>query len=279
MIGLHRDARRLHVDQQERDAFLLLGVGIGAHEGKDHVGPVRHRRPDLLPVDHIVVAVANRARLEAGEVRAGAGLRVALAPPGLVLDDAGEILLLLLGCAEGVDHRPCHGRAERDQRRCARAAELLLEGKELLGLPAEPAMLLRPFSGQPPARAQPLQPGVVLVTLEMLATRLLAAHLGRHLAGAELPHLLAEGIELGVVLDGTNEHGARLRRRCYRRAPAAGALLGQRYLSRAFENGQNQVPLPGRPRERYGLKRVIRTKRHSRRLAPPVRELHRPDDD
>ena len=119
-----------------------------------------------------------------------------------------QILLLLLGRAEGVDHRPGHGRAERDQRRRAGAAELLLEGEELLGLPAEPAMLLRPFAGQPAARAQPLQPGVVLVALEMLAARLLAANLGRHLALAELAHLGAEGIELAVVLDGTNEHGA-----------------------------------------------------------------------
>ena len=206
--GSDRDARRLHVDQQERDAFLLLGIRIGAHEGENHVGPVRHRRPDLLPVDHIVVAVANRARLEAGEVRAGAGLRVALAPPGLVPDDAAQILLLLLRCAEGVDHRPRHGRAERDQRRCARTAELLLEGKELLGLPTEPTMLLRPFPRQPAARAQPLQPGVVLVTLEMLATRLLSPNLGRHFALAEFPHLSAECIELGVVLDNTNEHGA-----------------------------------------------------------------------
>ena len=119
--------------------------------------------------------------------------------------------------------------AERDQRRRSCTAELLLEGKKLLGLPTEPAVLLRPFSRQPATRAESLQPGVVLVALEMLPTRLLAAHLGGHFTLAELAHLGAEGIELRIVLDGTNEHGARLPRRCPRRAPAGGALLRQRY--------------------------------------------------
>src|SRR5262245_14838965 len=44
----------------------------------------------------------------------------------------------------------------------------------------------------------------------MLAARLLAAYLGRHLALAELAHLGAELIELAVMGDRANEHGLRL---------------------------------------------------------------------
>ena len=203
-----RDARRLHVDQEEGDSLLLFGVGVGAYESEDHVGPVGHRCPNLLPIHDVVVAVAHRACLEAGKIGAGTGLGVALAPPRVVPDDAAKILVLLIGRAEGVDHGTGHGRAERDERRRAGAAQLLLEGKELLRLPAEPTVFLRPLASQPPARAQPFEPRVVFVALQMLPPRLLAAHLGGHLALAELAHLGAEGIELAVVLDGTNEHGA-----------------------------------------------------------------------
>ena len=53
-------------------------------------------RPDLLPVDDVVVAVAHGARLEAGEIGAGTGLGVALAPR-VVPEDARQEALLLLG--------------------------------------------------------------------------------------------------------------------------------------------------------------------------------------
>ena len=74
--------------------------------------------------------------------------------------------------------------------------------------PAEPAMLLRPLAGDPAARAEPLQPGVVLVPLEMLAARLLAPHFGRQLLLAEGANLGAEGVERRVAFDRPDEHGA-----------------------------------------------------------------------
>src|SRR5262245_50935991 len=40
----HRDPRRVHVDEQEADAFLLLHRAVGAHQAEDHVGEVRERR-------------------------------------------------------------------------------------------------------------------------------------------------------------------------------------------------------------------------------------------
>jgi hypothetical protein len=46
----HFDTGRLHVDQQEADAFLLAHVGRGAHEAEDHVRVVAERGPRLLSI-------------------------------------------------------------------------------------------------------------------------------------------------------------------------------------------------------------------------------------
>ena len=56
--GPHGDARRRHVDEQERDARLLLRrVGVGADQGEDPVAVLAERRPGLLAVDDVLVAV------------------------------------------------------------------------------------------------------------------------------------------------------------------------------------------------------------------------------
>ena len=86
----HGDAGRLHVDQQERDAFLLLRRRIGAHQAEDPVGVLRQRGPGLLAVDDVVVAVALGRGLQRGEVGAGAGLGEALAPPVVEIGDARQ---------------------------------------------------------------------------------------------------------------------------------------------------------------------------------------------
>ena len=57
---LDRDARRLHVDQQERDALLPLALVRGAHQAEDPVGGLRQRRPGLLAVDDVEVALRAR---------------------------------------------------------------------------------------------------------------------------------------------------------------------------------------------------------------------------
>jgi len=175
---------------------------------------VRERGPDLLAIDDVVIAVAHGLGLERGEIGTGAGLGIALAPPCVVLDDAREVGALLLFRAERVDDRPGHVHAEGNDRRCTGAPELLVEGERLRRAPAETAMLLRPFAGDPALGAEPLQPGIVLVALEMLAERLLATDVGRQLALAEVAHLGAEGIERRIPFDGPDEHA---------RAPSAAA--------------------------------------------------------
>ena len=59
------DARRLHGQEEEGEALVLGRLGIAARDQDGPVRPVRARGPDLLPVDHPVVAVALGARAEA----------------------------------------------------------------------------------------------------------------------------------------------------------------------------------------------------------------------
>src|SRR3974390_3622995 len=59
--GLYGDARCLHIDKQEGNAFLLLHVWIGPHQAKDPIGILPQRRPSLLSIDDIVVALAHGA--------------------------------------------------------------------------------------------------------------------------------------------------------------------------------------------------------------------------
>ena len=83
MLGIGRTVMpgRAHVDQEHRDAHLLLDLGIGAGEQQAVVGGgVGVAVPDLLPVHDVAVAVAHGAGLERREVGAGFGLGEALAP-------------------------------------------------------------------------------------------------------------------------------------------------------------------------------------------------------
>ena len=141
----HGDAWRLHVDQDEGDAELLLGGGIGAAQAEDPVGVLRQRGPGLLAVDDVVVALAHGRGLEAGEVGAGAGLGEALAPPVVERRHARQEPLLLLLGAEGDDHRPAHGHVEGQRLRHAVELQLLGVDVVLHRRPIRAAPLLGPM--------------------------------------------------------------------------------------------------------------------------------------
>src|SRR5262249_59752818 len=74
------DAGRVHVDHEVRETLVLGHFGIGARDEHPAVGNVRERVPHLLTVDDPLVAVAYRARREAGEIGARTRLREQLAP-------------------------------------------------------------------------------------------------------------------------------------------------------------------------------------------------------
>ena len=61
----HLDARRLHVDDEVRDAPVLRHVGVGAGEADPPPRELRVRRPHLLPREQPAVVDAHGLRLRA----------------------------------------------------------------------------------------------------------------------------------------------------------------------------------------------------------------------
>ena len=112
---------------------------------------------------------AHGARLHRGEVRARARLAVALAPPDVAAHDAGQEALLLLGRAEGHDHRRHHHRAEGHDARRAGERAFLLEQVALRRVPARAAELLRPGEAVPALLAEDARPGLHVVAVSRSA--------------------------------------------------------------------------------------------------------------
>ncbi len=124
----HGDARCAHVDDEVRDAPVLLGRCIGAREQDPVLGDVGERRPDLLAVDDVFVAVALGAGRQRREVAAGGGLAEQLAPELGAGEDPGEVAILLLLGAGGEERRPGPADADRvEGTRRLRGAELLVD--------------------------------------------------------------------------------------------------------------------------------------------------------
>ncbi|GEM_PF-6012341 len=123
----YADARCLHVDEEKRDAVLLLARIARAAEKEHPVRVLGKSDPSFVPIDNVVIAFEHGARLQRGQVRACARLGIALAPPIVTRKDARQIMLLLLIASEGHDHRPHHAKTETNQVRRRRCPELLLE--------------------------------------------------------------------------------------------------------------------------------------------------------
>ena len=82
----HLDAGLPHRQHEEADALVFGHVPVGAGDQHAVVGGGGERRPDLLAVDHPVVALAVGAGAQAGQVRSRAGLAVEQAPLALAAD-------------------------------------------------------------------------------------------------------------------------------------------------------------------------------------------------
>ena len=78
--GPHLDAGRVHRHDDLGDAGVGRPVGAGPTDQVAVVGDLAERGPDLLPVDHPLVALAHRRRLETREVAARVRLAHADAP-------------------------------------------------------------------------------------------------------------------------------------------------------------------------------------------------------
>ena len=208
---------RAHVDQQEADALLLLHRRVGAHQTEDHVGVLSERGPGLLAIHDEVVVLAHRAGLDRREVGAGAGLRVALAPPVLLREDPREVMRLLRRAAERHDHRRDHVQAERDEPRPAGRGALFVEDVGLHRRPVEAAVLPRPVAGEPALLVEDLLPADVVVLSEPPVVQHLRGDIAREIRLHERAHLFAKGLLFGGVVE---VHGWRQRKGALMLAPS-----------------------------------------------------------
>ncbi len=149
-------ALAVHVHEEEREA-VVARIRVGLRHEHDVVGAVAVRDEGLRPVDHPLVAVAHRARLDAGDVGARVRLRDAEAGDLLALDRGHEVALLLLLGAEQEHRRGGHVRVHRHAHRdparvaprhllgqhdvaviVAALSAVLLAGRRARGSPARP---------------------------------------------------------------------------------------------------------------------------------------------
>src|SRR5260221_13967493 len=105
---------------------------------------MRQRRPDFLAVYNINIILFDSLCFQRRQVTAGAGLGIALAPEVLAPVDARQESLLLRVAAELQQYRGAHLQAERNERRAAGVAPLLLEDVALHHTPAGAAPFLGP---------------------------------------------------------------------------------------------------------------------------------------
>ena len=113
------DAGRVHRADEVGDALVLRHIGVGAGDEDAELGEVGQRGPDLLAVDHVLVAVADRPGAEVGEVGAGAGLAEQLAPDLLAGEQRQQVAV---AAAPGYRHAAAWGRPSRCRSCCSAGA-------------------------------------------------------------------------------------------------------------------------------------------------------------
>ena len=197
----HGDPRRVHVEEEVGEPLVLLGARIGAGQQHHPVGDLREAGPDLLAVDHVVVAVLHGPGLEAGQVRSRVRLGVALAPDLLAGEDLLEVPLLL-GLAPVRDDRGAgHPDAENVERRRRPVEDQLLVEEELLHpAQAAPAVLLRPRQAEQPRLVEaplPVPPELVELGARHVAHDRPGGPVRRQVGGEPGSHLGPERLLLG----------------------------------------------------------------------------------
>src|SRR5438094_8251558 len=108
----HLDAGRVHRAHEIRDALVLGHLGVGTGDEDAEPGYVGERRPYLLAVHDVDVAVAHGAGRQVGQVGAGARLAEQLAPHLLAREHRHEVAVLLRLRAGVQEGRP--GPADAD---------------------------------------------------------------------------------------------------------------------------------------------------------------------
>ena len=150
-----RVARILGVDDQHRNALVLGGFRIGTAREPDVVGVMAAGGEDLLAVDDVLVAVADRG----GAQRRQVGARLRLGVPDremhLAGEDGGQELLLLQFGSVRLQRGPDGLQRDGGQRHIG-AVRLVDEDRLLDGAEAEAAELLGPADAELAVGAHPL---------------------------------------------------------------------------------------------------------------------------
>ena len=168
--GLHPHPRLVHRQQQEADALMLWRIRVGAHQNEHPIRKLGAGGPGLLAVDDEVVAPILRPSAQAGQIAAGAGFAVALAPFHCRSGDARQVGLLLQVGAELKQGGAEHAGAEAGQRRAGvNAAHFLQQDQVLLLAEGRAAVLLRPVRHGPALLDHQVQPrqGVPVPDLDL----------------------------------------------------------------------------------------------------------------
>ena len=145
------------VGTRKKRAAVRAGFGVRLDEQRDEVGARAVGDERLLAVDDVVVAVALRDRLDAGDVAAGVGLAHAERDDLLAAERRLEELLDLLLRAEVADDRRRHVALDEEAHRHAGRTA----ARQLFGLgDAEPVVAARaarapPGSARRGCRARP----------------------------------------------------------------------------------------------------------------------------
>ncbi|CAI8235022.1 MAG: Uncharacterised protein [Alphaproteobacteria bacterium] len=71
---LHFNARCVHIDEQEGNAFLRLALAAGAHKAEHPIGMLRQSGPNLMAINDIFIAIQFGFGFQTGKVRTGTGL-------------------------------------------------------------------------------------------------------------------------------------------------------------------------------------------------------------
>ena len=115
--------------------LCFTASGFGAREHDAEARHVRERRPHLLAVERPLVAVAHRARREAGDVGPGTGLAEHLAPDLFAGEQRPQVALLLRFRSVHDERRRAHAVADRvaavRQRRARRLQALAHDAPQL----------------------------------------------------------------------------------------------------------------------------------------------------
>ena len=160
-----------------------------------HVREVAAARPDLAAVDHPLIAVADRARLQRCQVRPRTRLRVQRAPLVDATHDVRQILRLLLVRPEQHDRRTHPVHAHRAAARHRVVGNLFLVEHLLHVASVQASVLLRPGHRQPLPVSQRLRHLLCQIRsffLGNLFQERTVGVVGRQLLSQQRTHLIAE---------------------------------------------------------------------------------------